>query len=117
MRRHVPAVDLLLGDAILVHAERGQHGPGPGVDLSTPIADDAHDDFLPRVLAPRLAVSSRVHVLDILDHTHHGASKQLILLVVHGDDDEKLCMPRLGEELLAQGEALLVEELGIACCS
>jgi len=115
MRSHVLAVDLLLGDAILVNTECSQDGSRSRIDLSSSIADDAHHDLLPRVLAPRLAVGPRVHVLDVLDHTHHRTRKQLVLLVVHGDDDEKLSMPWLRKQLLAQGEALCIEMRRIAC--
>jgi hypothetical protein len=114
MRSHILAVDLLLSDAILVDTKRCQDSSGPRVDFSTSVADDAHYDLLPRVLAPRLAVCPRVHVLDVLDHTNHCARKQLVLLIVHGDDDEELGVPWLCKQLLAQCEALCIEVSGVA---
>jgi hypothetical protein len=114
MGSHILAIDLLLSDTILVDTECGQDGSRSRIDLSSTVADDAHYDFLPRVLAPRLAVGPRVHVLDVLDDANHGARKQLVLLVVHGDDDEQLSVPRLGKQLLAQREALGIKFARIA---
>jgi hypothetical protein len=115
--RDVLVVDLLLGDALLIHAHTGQQRPGPRVDLGTAVADDAHDDLLPGVLAPRLALGALAHVLDVLEHTDHGARKQNLVLVVHGHDDEQLSVAGLAEELLAEGEVLVVEVVRIACRS
>jgi hypothetical protein len=114
MRSHILPVNLLLSDAILEDTERSQDSSGPRVDFSASIADDAYDDLLPRVLAPCFAVCSRVHVFDVLDHAHHCAGKQLILLVVHGDDNKQLRMPWLRKQLLAQCEALCIKVGGIA---
>jgi hypothetical protein len=107
--RDVFVVNLFLGDALLVDAHGRKKRARALVDLCAAVADDADDNLLPRVLAPRLAVGAGVHELDVLDDANHGARKQLVLLVVHGDDDEQLRRARLGEELLAQGEALGVE--------
>ena len=111
VRGDVLAVDLLLRDAVLVDTHPGQDGTGPRVDLRTTVADDAHDNLLPRILAPGLAVGARAHVLDVLEDAAHGAGEEDVVLVVHGHDDEQLGVPLLREEALAQGEALL-EELG-----
>jgi hypothetical protein len=102
-------VHLFLGDALLVDAHGRKKRTRALVDLCAAVADDADDNLLPRVLAPRLAVGAGVHELDVLDDANHGARKQLVFLVVHGDDNEQLRRARLGEELLAQGEALGVE--------
>jgi hypothetical protein len=115
--RDVLAVDLLLRNALLVHAHTGQQRPCPGVDLGTTVADDAHDDLLPGVLAPRLALGPLAHVLDVLEHTDHGAREQNLVLVVHGHHDEELGVPWLAEELLPEGEVVFVELGRVACRS
>lgn len=109
MGRHVLAVDLLLGNPILVNTQPGQHCPSARVDLRTTVADHADNNLLPRVFAPSLAVGTGTHVLDILEHTDQSASEEEIVLVVHGDDDEELRVPGFREKLLAQGVALLEE--------
>ena len=107
--RHVLAVDLLLCNAILVHSHTCQNSSRSRVDLGTSVADDAHNDLLPSIFSPCLAVLARAHVLDILEDTAHGTRKQDVILVVHGHHDEQFRVARLGEELLSEGEALLVK--------
>lgn len=53
---HVLAVDLLLGDTILIDTHRSQYSSGSGIDLGTTVADDAYDNLLPRFFAPSFAV-------------------------------------------------------------
>lgn len=109
MRRDILSVNLLLGNTLLIDTHTGQQRSCSRVDLGTTVTDDAHHNLLPGVLAPGLAFRPLAHVLDVLEHTNHGARKQNLVLVVHGYDNEELCVPRLAEELLAQSEVLLVE--------
>lgn len=114
VRGDILAIDLLLRNAVLVDAQAGKHGPRPGVDLGTSVADHAHDDLLPRLLAPRLAVGPRAHVFNVLEHTDQGPGEEELILVVHRDGDKELRVSRLGKEFLTQREALVVEIRGIA---
>ena len=114
MSSDILSVDGLLGNSILVATHGGEDSTSPGVDLATTIADDANDDLLPSLLAPRLAAISAIHVLDILDDTHHCSRKQLVFFVVHGNYDEQLSVAGLREQPLAQRETLSIEIRGIA---
>lgn len=116
MRRDVLVVDLLLRNTLLIHTHTSQQRSGPRIDLGATIADDTDDDFFPRILAPRLAVGTVAHVLDVLKDAHHCASEQHVVLVVHCDDDEELCVAGLAEQALAQGEVFVVEVAWIAGC-
>jgi hypothetical protein len=107
--RDVLAVDLLLGDTLLVHTHTREKSPRTGVDLSATIANDTHNNLLPGVFAPRLALGTLAHVLDVLEHANHGPGKENLVLVVHCNDDEELRVSRLAEELLAKSEVALVE--------
>ena len=111
VRRDLLLVDRLLADAVLVHAEARQHRARARVDLGAPVAHHAHDDLLPRLLAPRLAGRAVRHDLDVLEHADQGAREQEVVLVVHGHHDEQLRVAGLREQALAQREAL-GEEVG-----
>lgn len=112
----IVAVDLLFGNAFLVHTHTGQESFGSGVDLSATITDDTDNDLLPGFLSPCLASTRAVaHVLDVLEDTHHGAGKEDIVLIVHGDDNEQLSVSRLTKEPLSQGEIAIVEIVGVTC--
>lgn len=112
---HILTVHLLLRNSVLVHAQTSQHGPGTRVNLGAPVADDADDDLLPRLLAPRLAVCSRAHVLDVFEHANHGPGEEKLVFIVHSHCNKELSMPRLCKKFLTQGEALVVEIRRITC--
>ena len=109
MRSHVFAIDLLLRDTILIDAHCSKNSLRTWIYLCTTIADDTNNDLLPRILSPGIAVITRVHVFNVLNHTTHGPSEELIFLIVHGYDDEKLSMARLCEKSLAQCEAFFIK--------
>jgi hypothetical protein len=48
-------------------------------------------------------------VLDVLENTDHCSREKEVILIVHGNDNEELCVSWFGEKLLTQGEALLKE--------
>ena len=109
VRRHVLVVNLLLRNAFLVNTQARHDGFGARVDLGTTVANNAHDNFLPGILAPGLAVWSVAHVFDVFVNTDHGAGKEDIIFVVHGDYNEELGMTGLAEQFLAQGKILIVK--------
>ena len=111
---HVLAVDLLLGDSVLVDTQSGQHCASSRANFGTTITDHTDDNFLPSILAPGFAAGSRAHVLNVLEHTDHGAGEKEIVFIVHGDGDEKLRVSGFSKQSLAQGEAVLVEVQRIA---
>ena len=55
MRGNWFAVDDVGRDALLVSADSRNSAQRARVDLLTPIADDANDNFLPAILSPSLA--------------------------------------------------------------
>lgn len=112
--RDIFTIDLLLCNTVLVDSHCCEHGSCSRVDLCTSIRHDTHDNLLPSLLSPRLGRRPRVHVLDILDHTNQRPREQLILLVVHCNDNEQLGLARLRKQALSQGEAFLAEFAGIA---
>jgi hypothetical protein len=107
-------VDLFLCNTLLINAQGGQQSFGPLVYLCATVADDANDYLLPRILAPCLAVGPGVHELYVFYDANHGSRKELVLLVVHCDDYEKLGGPWLGEEPLTEGKTLSAELRRIA---
>jgi hypothetical protein len=113
---HGLAVDLLLSNPILINAHASKHGTSPRVDLGTTVTDNAHDNLLPRLLAPRFALLPVTHVLDILENATHRSRKENVIFVVHGHDNEEFCVSWFGEKALAQGEFVLIEFGGVAGC-
>jgi hypothetical protein len=60
-----------LGDSILICTHRSDDTQCPGVDLLTPIANDANHDLLPPVLSPRLTPVPFTQMGNVLDDTMH----------------------------------------------
>lgn len=114
---YVLAVDLLLGDSVLVDTQTSQNSASPRVDLSTAITDHTDDNLLPSILAPGFAARAGDHVLDVFENTAHCAREQEVIFIIHGDGNEQFCVSRFGEKLLTQREAFFEEIVRIACCS
>ena len=56
-------VDQVLHEiTVLIYSERCKTIQDSRVDLLPPVRDDTNDDFLPRILAPRLRVLSRAEM-------------------------------------------------------
>lgn len=95
-------VDVVLGDAVLVHAHRRQGIQRSRVDVPTPIGDDADDNLLPPGLAPGPRFAAAAEVGNVLHDGVHGPRKTNLVLVVHGDADEELRLARRPADVLAQ---------------
>lgn len=95
-------VDVVLCDAVLVHAHGGEGVEGARVNLFAPVRDDTHDDLLPAHLAPGAAAAAAAEVADVLHDGVHGAREAVLVLVVHGDADEELRLARGAPDALPQ---------------
>ena len=108
------SIDDVLRDAFLVDAHGGDDAEGARVDLGAPVADDADDDLPPAVVAPYLAAVPAAEMGDVPHDAVHGAAEELLVLVVHGHDDEELGAAGGGVVALAEGEAGALEVVGVA---
>lgn len=115
VRLHGLVVDVVLGDAVLVHAHGRQRVERARVDLLPPVRHDAHDDLLPAGLAPGARLVAAAEVADVLHHRVHGPREAVLVLVVHGDADEQLRLARGAADVLAQLVAPVDEVVRVAC--
>lgn len=111
---HGPLVDVVLGDAVLVHAHGGQRVESAWVDLLPSVRHDAYHDLLPPILAPRPGLVAPAEMADVLHDGVHGPRESDLVLVVHGDADEQLRFPHRLADVLSQLVASLHEVIGIA---
>ncbi len=107
-------VDVVLCDAVLVHAHGSERVERTGVDLLAPVRDNADDDLLPAHLAPGTAAAAGAEVADILHDGVHSAREAVLVLVVHGDADEELRLARGAPDALAQLVAALGKVVRVA---
>ena len=93
MRFHRLVVNKRTRQVILVATSRREQLEHAVVDLVAPVQHDDHLDLFPPVLAPALQLVAQTEVGDVLHHPVHGAGKQDVVLVVHGDADDDLGLP------------------------
>lgn len=90
---HRLSVDGVLGDTLLIDTHGSDCTQRTGVDFCTTIGNDADDDLLPSILTPSLAAISFAQMGDVLDNTMHGSSEELLVFIVHGEDNEEFRSP------------------------
>jgi len=93
MSGHRLSVDGILSDSLLVDAHSSDCTQCARVDFGTSIGNDAHDDLLPSVLTPSLTPISFAQMGDILHNTMHRSGEELLVFVVHGENDEQFRSP------------------------
>lgn len=95
VRDRVPAVDVLLDDAVLVHPDGREHVEHALVRLLDAVEDQAHHDLLPRgaALRPEGGLLELHDVADVLHHPVQGPREEDLVLVVVGDGDHELGVP------------------------
>ena len=110
---HRLSVDGILGDSFLIDTHGSNCTQCTRVDFGTPIGNDAHDDLLPSILTPSLTPISFAQVDDVLHNTVHGPSEELLVFVVHGENDEQFRSPGRVVQDLTQGEPGVLEFIGV----
>ena len=115
MRRHILLPNLRLRHTLLIRAHRRNHTQRPRIDLAPPITNNTHHHLFPPVLTPRLAAVPLTQMRNVLDHTVHRPAEQLLVFVVHGQDDEQLRAARRVVVHLTESEPRVLEVVRIAC--
>jgi len=87
--------------AVLIDPKARQESTGAWIDLFDTITYDAHHNLSPRPLAPS-ALTGSLHIVDILEYSGQRSSKQILLLIIHCDDDEEFNLPWHMVQLLSQ---------------
>lgn len=106
---NILVVDLLFCNTLLVNAHTRQKSLGSRVNFSTAVADNTNNNLLPSLLAPGFTVGAIAHIFNVLEHTNHGPSKQDVIFVVHGNNDEEFSVAGFTEKLLSQCKVFIVE--------
>lgn len=106
-----------LGDSVLVSTHCGNNAQCPRIDLLPSVGHNAHDHLLPPLFAPRLAAIAFAQMCDILHYTVHGPAEELLVLVVHGHDYEKLRPPGRVVVHLTKREAAVLKVVRVTCGS
>ena len=111
------SIDSILGNPFLIDTHGSDGTQSAGVDLGTAIGNDAHYDFLPSILTPGFAPISLAQMGDIFHNAMHGSGEELLVFVVHGENDEEFCPSGRVVQNLTQSETRVFEIVGIASCS
>ena len=114
MRRHILFPNLRLCHALLVRAHRRNNTQRPGVDLSSPVANNTYHDLFPPIHPPGLAAVPLTQMRDILDNTMNSLAEEFRVFVIHGDGDEQLCSAWGVVVNLTKSEARVYKVVGAA---
>ena len=114
MRRHILFPNLRLCHALLVRAHGRNNTQRPRIDLPSSITHNTHHDLFPPFLPPGLAAVPLAQMRNVLDHTMHGAAEELLVFVVHGHNNKEFRAARRVIVDLTEGEARVLEIVGIA---
>lgn len=113
MSGHGFSVNGILGDSLLIDAHCSNCTQGARVDFGTSIGNDAHNDLLPSILPPSLTPISLAQMGDILHNTVHGSGEELLVLVVHGEDEKQLRSPGRIVQDLTQRKSGVFKIIGV----
>jgi len=106
---------------------------GPFIDFASAIRNDANDDFLPAVCAPRFRSVAAAEVSDVLENPAvryqywfvfasgagnarvHRSAEQDLVFIIHSHHNEEFCMPAI--EVRSKAVLGTHEIIGVASCS